>query len=513
MAKQELLFKPVFVQKGRGPHLAQMVYLTDEKGDTFRADIRIDNSGIKIVNTYDHHKFVLYVRWNVEGYGYLYMPADNGGEFHDLSGSGTGVCNLNFELAKTRIVRNQQRLKLFAETGYKPSVEVKTMLDLALTLLNDADRKVSDLLLCGELSQKSLMYALIASDMMEMEKLRFDLKNQSPRSDFFAGCDSRGYLQMDKDIFWERFTELFGYATITHYLKGDVINFEPEEGKKQFAERDKLVDELLKRNIVVEGRPLFWSHSWVTPDWLRQKSFDDVLIYLEKHIRTVLGHYGDRIRVWEVVNELHDWANELQLNHEQTIKLTRLACETAREVNPKIRLLINNCCPFAEYVQGGKWTQIPAKYPQRTPHQFITQLIEANVDFDIVGVQMYFVKRPPADSILLMERYADFGKKVQITEVGSPSAGITLEFDAPDENFSIYPCEWRRHWDEDLQADWLEYIFSFAYSKPWIEAANWYDLVDPYSYLKSGGILRSPKGEKKTAFDRLGFLLQQWQKK
>jgi hypothetical protein len=100
---------------------------------------------------------------------------------------------------------------------------------------------------------------------------------------------------------------------------------------------------------------------------------------------------------------------------------------------------------------------------------------------------------------------------VQITEVGSPSAGITLEFDAPDEDYSTHPCEWRRHWDEELQADWLEYIFSFAYSKPWIEAANWYDLVDPYSYLKSGGILRSPKGEKKAAFDRLGFLLRQWQ--
>ncbi|NIT57036.1 MAG: hypothetical protein GWN00_12625, partial [Aliifodinibius sp.] len=281
------------------------------------------------------------------------------------------------------------------------------------------------------------------------------------------------------------------------YLKGDFVDFEAQEKKKQFAERDELLGKLLGKNITVEGRPLFWIHKWVTPDWLRKKEYSDLLLYLEDHIRSVLRHYGDRIGIWEVVNEMHDWANELQLNPDQMVEITKLACTVARDENPNIRTLINNCCPFAEYVQKGKWHEIKAKYPQRTPHQFTREIIDARVDFDIIGAQMYFTRRPLADNIRVLERYAQFGKKVQLAEVGSPSSGITQEFIDEDKgDFSIHPYEWRRHWDEELQGDWLEYIFTYAYSQPWIEAANWYDFVDPYGFLKTGGLLRSPKGEK-----------------
>jgi hypothetical protein len=96
------------------------------------------------------------------------------------------------------------------------------------------------------------------------------------------------------------------------------------------------------------------------------------------------------------------------------------------------------------------------------------------------------------------------GKKVHLAEVGSPSIGIKQEFNEEDKgSYSQHPYEWHRHWDEELQADWLEYTFTYAYGQEFIEAANWYDLVDPYGFLKSGGILRSPKGERKAAVDRL----------
>jgi len=102
------------------------------------------------------------------------------------------------------------------------------------------------------------------------------------------------------------------------------------------------------------------------------------------------------------------------------------------------------------------------------------------------------------------------GKAVQVAEIGSPSYGITQEFTEAEEDFSQKPYEWHRHWDEELQADWLESIFTYAYSKKFIKAANWYDFVDPFGFLKKGGILRSPKGEKKAAFDRLISLKNKW---
>ena len=57
------------------------------------------------------------------------------------------------------------------------------------------------------------------------------------------------------------------------------------------------------------------------------------------------------------------------------------------------------------------------------------------------------------------------GKKIQLAEVGAPSRGNTLEFTEPDDDYSTAPYEWHRHWDEELQADWLENIFTYGYSK------------------------------------------------
>ncbi|HAE87829.1 TPA: hypothetical protein DCG86_07375 [Candidatus Marinimicrobia bacterium] len=511
MSGKTIRFKPYFVQKGRGPHLDDFIFLTDTEGDTFKSQLKINSDGITILDTGDVNKFCLYVRWNVEGYGYLLMQADNGGEYYSVDTSRKQIFNLNYELAKSRVYRNRCRKDHFTNEGWVPSRELKSFSDLSENFLLDAAKHVSDDEICARFSQKTLLYALWAGEMLEMEKARWDIERNGVRKDFLFGCDSRGYHQMNPDLFLEYFTEVFNYATITHYLIGDHVNFEPHEGEKHFEERDKLLAELRKHGIIVEGRPLFWTHTWVTPEWLKRKSFSQLMTYLEKHIRTVVGHYGDRIQGWEVVNELHDWANELQLNHEQTIELTRFACDVIRDVNPHIKILINNCCPFGEYVQKGLWHEIPAKYPQRTPFQFTKQLVDAGVDFDAVGVQVYFTAKTPMDFMRTIERYEVFGKEIQLAEVGAPSRGITQEFIEKDIiDYSTQPYEWHRHWDEELQADWLEEIFTYAYSRPMIKAANWYDLIDGFAFLKSGGLLRSPEGERKAAIDRLKTLQKKW---
>ena len=115
----------------------------------------------------------------------------------------------------------------------------------------------------------------------------------------------------------------------------------------------------------------------------------------------------------------------------------------------------------------------------------LPNLIDAKVDFDIIGIQVYFVWHSAADAINNIESFLQFGKKVHLSEVGAPSYGLKLEFIDPDPgDYSKYPYDWRRHWDEELQADWLEYMFTYAYSKPQIEAANWYDFVDPHVIFK-----------------------------
>ena len=46
-----LIFKPQFVQKGRGPHLLDWAYTTDQNWDAFHSNIKVNNDGVEISDT------------------------------------------------------------------------------------------------------------------------------------------------------------------------------------------------------------------------------------------------------------------------------------------------------------------------------------------------------------------------------------------------------------------------------------------------------------------------------
>lgn len=511
MADGTLIIRPWYVQEGIGPHLLDWAYLTDEQWDSFHADVTASKDGVVIADA-GGRAFGVNVRWNVEGYGYIFLTADNAGEFYRLPpAGGSRTLNLNLELAASRVARNARRSALHQQSGWAPSPEARTAIALSEEFLDEARKKEGDGARCGALAQNSLFHAMKAGEMIELESARRAVARRGYRPAFFIGCDARGYFQMDTELFLERFAELFNYATITHYLVSGVFeDFEQEEGNLQFDLRDALLRQLERRKITVEGRPLWWSYKTTTPDWLRNKSYDAVRSYVEKHVRNVVGHYGDRMYAWEVVNEFHDWANECRLTQDQIVEVTRLACDVARDTNPRVKRLINNCAPFAEYVQLQKMTELDAPFPQRTPYRFLRQLVDAGVDFDITGIQMYFPYRDLADTIILVEKFSTLGKTIQLTEVGAPSGPSLDSIISGKLPITQEPYPWHRPWDEELQADWMEGLYTLAYSKPWCEAVNWYDFVDPFSWIPTGGFLRSPKGEKRAVFDRLLRLKEEW---
>jgi endo-1,4-beta-xylanase len=511
----KLAFRPYYVQSGRGPHLLEWAYASDTNWDAFYSDITAsEKEGVLISDTNGIEKFGVDVRWNVEGFGYIFITADNEGEYYTLPGKGTTVeFNLNYELARSRVARNRRRVALHGRDGWSPSRETRMYLDLSEGYLDDARKAVKEPMQCGMFSQHSLKYAMRASELVELEKARADILKTGYRPDFFIGCDARGFFQMSPELFMDRFTDVFNYATITHYLiHGVYQDFEPVEGKKVFDLRTVLFNKLREQDIVVEGRPLFWFYRTTTPDWLRKKSYSELLKYVESHTKEVMSHYGDGMYAWEIVNEKHDWANELELRPEQIVEVTKLACDVARATNPNVHRLINNCCPFAEYVQLRKWGELDAKYPQRTPHQFMRDLKDEGVDFTITGLQMYFPYRDLADTILLIDRYREFGRPVQLTEVGTTSGPTEESVKLGTVPIPTEPYIWHRHWDEDLQADWLEGLYTLAYSRPFIEAVNWYDFADPHSWIRNGGLLRTPRGEPKEAYRRLQVIQNEWKK-
>lgn len=515
-----LAFRPYYVQRGLGPHLeGTYAYASDTKWDAFHSNINATETGVVLSDTEGQERFGINTRWNVEGFGSGYITADNGGEFYTLPPTGeTRELNLNFELAKSRVHRNRRRMAAHREAGgavpWTPSRELEGYLAISEGYMEDAEKIVGDEERCAELAQEALHHALWASEMMELEKARHAIQLRGHRPDFFMGCDTKAFFLMDQDTAMDRFLEVFNYATITYYSKVRWNqDFEPVRGEKRFDLRDAFFNQLKERGITVEGRPLFWPHEAVTPDWLLEMSYDELLRYVEDHVREVVGHYGDRMYAWEVVNEFHDWANATHLTPEQTIEVTKLACDVARDTAPNVHRLINNCCPFAEYVQMGQYSGgEPAKYPQRTPWEFMRDLRDADVDFTITGVQMYFPWRDLQDTIIHIERFEEFGRPVQLTEVGASSGPSERSVVLDRLEISQDPYVWHRPWDEELQADWLEGLYTLGYSKPWIEAVNWYDLDDDHAFIDNGGLIRSPHGEPKAAFHRLKRLQEEWRR-
>ncbi len=513
--KGELLFKPYFIQKGRGPHLYNLVWATDQNWDTFHSNIQFANEAITISDSKGVEKFGINGRWNVEGFGYTNITADNGGEFYSLPDNGKGMeFNLNYEFAKSRVVRNKARLDYLKKNGWIPSKEVDMLVNLSEELYEDAT-KAGDDELCAKFSQKSLNYALWASEKMELEKAEYEITKIKFREDFFLGCDARAFYQMYQDKFLELFSELFNYANITFVVKGDgmMSDYQPVKGIINPETREVLIKKLNERNIKCQERLLFWFHDCCIPDWLRNMKYDELLKYAEELTTDTMKRFGDSLYAMEVVNELHDWANELNLNHDQITELTRLINDVSKSIAPNVKTTINSCCLFAEYAHMNQYSSgKEAKFRQRTPWQWTKDLLDAGIDIDIVELQMYYPYRDLQDSILMTERFEVFNKPLHYSEVGV-SGGITERsiklgrVDMPNE-----PSLWHQQWDEETQADWLEQIYTLAYSKPYIKACNWFDLIDSYSYMQNGGLFKSEKGEPKAAYHRLKNLIEKWKK-
>jgi len=523
--KGELQFIPHIVQDGKGPHLGMIksfknigpsewdfpswAFASDTEWDTFYSNIFVTKDGVKISDAAGKDKFGINVRWNAEGFGYIYMTADNGGEYYSLPPKGkTKKLNLNYELAKSRVNANNKRLEKFATSGYIPKRDVSKYLELSNEYLYDARKNENGHFKKGELSQKALYFAMWGGEMLELDKAKFDIACMPFRKDFYLGCDSEDWKDMDKDLFLNLFSDVFDYSTITYYLKG----FQPEEGKYNFNKTDPKFDELRKRNIKVEGRPLFWADECCCPQWLLDKSYPEILKYVERFTQDMVSHYGDGMYAWEIINEAHDFGNVLKLSPEQMVEIAKLIADVAKDTNPNVHRLINNCCLQADYVQIVDWDKYPKNYNIVTPHQFIKMCHEAGVEFTLTGQQLYYqyTNRDLADTIRMIERLEKYGRPVQITEIGTTSGPSKRTIDSGELGLPEHPYSWHRDWDESLQAEWMEQIYTIHYAKPWIEAINWYDFVDHFSFIKNGGLISNPDGKKKFAYEKMKNLKSKW---
>lgn len=496
-------------------------YLADENGDPFQAPIDIARDGIRIPDALRDRSFSVNARHFVEGFGHVWLEADNGGAFFGADDFGSDSRrNLNFEFARSRVARNRATLERYGHgrAGHRDArhaprnsdfeTETVGLHDLAQQLAEDASRTRGERQ--AELSDRALLYALRAAEKIELDHARARLARGPRTGPFFFGCETRQYVWAKSVAMVDRFVELFNYATVTHYPYDTWYPvFEPFEEEHRFGIKDEIVGWLKEHDITPAGRPLFWFHPSVMPDWLRAKDFGGLVDYVRRHTEAVVGHYGDDVLHWEVVNEYHDWANEFRHTPDQIEEITRLACETVRAVNPDVTRLVSSCCPFGEYAALGRDAAGDAERPLRSPRKFMADLVEADVPFEVAGVQMYFPERDLSDIVRQLDRFAALGRPLHVTEMGASSGPRREDILTGEMELAGAPYDWHRPWDAELQADWVEAMYTILYSKPYIHSISWYDFADFRAFIPNGGLIEVD-GTRKLSFERLEGLLEQW---
>ncbi|ONK16241.1 endo-1,4-beta-xylanase [Streptomyces sp. MP131-18] len=235
------------------------------------------------------------------------------------------------------------------------------------------------------------------------------------------------------------------YESLTtgNALKWDAT--EPVEGDFRFTDADPIVDFATEHGMAVRGHTLVWHNQ--TPEWVftdaaggpmtpTPENKELLLDRLEAHIRAVVGRYGDRIQVWDVVNEVIDESQPDGLRRSSWYEIAgldyiRTAFRVAHDVAPDARLFINDYN-----------TNVPAKRDALL--DLVSQLRAEGVPVHGVGHQMHINVEWPsvAEAEAMLQTFVPLGVEQQITEMDlSIYTNADESFPAPPEERLLAQAE------------------------------------------------------------------------
>jgi hypothetical protein len=188
-----------------------------------------------------------------------------------------------------------------------------------------------------------------------------------------------------------------------------------------------------------------------------------------------------------------------RLSFEQIMDLTRLAVGVVRKLHPQARVQVEIAQPWGEYYTANRRSLPPTLYAE--------MLLQAGVPVDTIGLRLEMGVpgvglscRDPAAVSALLDQYAALDRPIAITAAAAPA----LPMPVPADNPEVEPGWWRRPWDEQAQAAWMNAVLSTALAKPAVQSVTWAEVMDtPASPEVSTCGLLTAEGRPRAAFDRL----------
>jgi GH35 family endo-1,4-beta-xylanase len=447
-------------------------------------------------------QFAVCMPLDVPGFGHVYVYADNAGAGYSPDQVADKTLSFVFEAAESRAAAVAAAETDCRKSGTSPSADYSQRMARAQELLEDARSKRSDEAACAEVAMASLAESLHAGEMLVVEHARARIAASPKREGFLVGANGFRYAELGEQ-YAELFGQLLNFVTLPFYR----ARTEAEEGQRDFSRVEKILEWTTRDGLKVKGHPLVWFHRAGIPKWLEGRSYQEFEATHRDYVLDAVGRYRDRVKIWDVINEAHDWANDVDYSQEQLTEMTRLAADVTLEADPDAVRVVNSCWTWSEYVATGRNYSRTIGRPARSVLQYIKDLIEAGVGFEAIGLQMYYPTRDLFEIDRQLERFSQFGKAVHITELGVSSSVRPVKYD-PIVDVHIKRYWHGRRWNEADQADWIEGYYTLCYSKPPVEAVTWWDFCDP-SFIPHGGFV-DENLRPKEGYHRLKGLIESW---
>lgn len=349
---------------------------------------------------------------------------------------------------KRKVVLNKfiENEDFFKNTIY-PNIEKYRKGDLKITLLDKNNNPIQNAEI--KICQNSHAFSFGANIFM-LDELETDEKN----------CQYKNH-----------FKELFNMATLPFYWN----TTEPEKGKTRY---DKNCSKWYRRPSIdlcmefceenrIEPREHGLAYERMFPDWLSEKSVEDIKEELENRFSYISKRYADKIRTIEVTNEMN-WGHESgKTKFYNQRDYVEWCFKTAEKYFKDNQLVINESTEEA-WLDNCRSTD---KY-----YSYIEANLLKGARIDAIGSQFHmFYKREdeiekanylynPISLYEHMYLYSHLVNQLQITEVTIPAYSNEKE-------------------DEEIQAKLLEYLYTVWFSHPFAEQIIYWNLVDGYAYV------------------------------
>ncbi|WIM93492.1 endo-1,4-beta-xylanase [Actinoplanes oblitus] len=210
----------------------------------------------------------------------------------------------------------------------------------------------------------------------------------------------------------------FTSVTPENEMKWDAT--EPSRGTFTYAAGDKILSTAQANGQKVRGHTLAW-HSQM-PSWAQALSGSTLRSAMLNHVTQVATHYRGKVYAWDVVNEAFaDDGRGSRRN--STLQQTgndwiEAAFKAARAADPNAKLCYN------DYNTDGVNAKSTAVY------NLVKDFKARGVPIDCVGFQSHLTNTAPSDYQANLQRFADLGVDVQITELDISGSGQAAAYAA-----------------------------------------------------------------------------------